>query len=659
MKRGFNKYALFAADFETTYHKQFSDDEIRNFYKDTNNQLNLDFEPNESSQVFLAGLMSLKDYTYQLSFERMEDFFNNIVEQTFIEKHLKAIIYFHNLAYDGSYIRNWLIYHGYKHIIDFDPKTFLPAIYPSAKTFACLCSNQKMFHIMFYWRGIKLIFMDSLKLFQASLESLGEIIGYPKLKDTVKYEEFAIKKSHDYPQEWLTYLKRDCEILAHYLNHFFEMETKAQTIKKTTIGSIAYSYVQEIVNQYNNSFTVKDYLLFQNWYHGGICYPCYPSKWFYHPHRIKLIDACSMYPSQMIKPLPFFNKDLDYVGSCHFYEIKIKEAIIKDKYKTIPILWKPFIYDKQFSKLKRIVNEKYKNKHSPYFTINQYLDYVENETYYIVDVEWELIKKIYDVKYQIIKTYEFKTAPYLKDAITSLFQRKKNATNKVERNIAKLIINSISGKLGQKPFHSQDFYGKVDEINLDDYEVLGKKVNKIFEAYNIQKKVKEEHDARPIIVISYVTALSRVCLIEKAMEIINNGGTVLYFDTDSVSFIDNVKPMQLKNIYKDLGGWEYEVSDGSGYCSLCPKQYRIVDKKGKIIKFACAGVKRKMMEKVANIDYNYSLGENKKYRIYKTQLKKSIHGNVIWNSPFNFIKYKDYYDNPVLPKQLKNEKEIN
>ena len=43
--------------------------------------------------------------------------------------------------------------------------------------------------------------MDSLKLFQASLESLGEIIGYPKLKDTVKYEEFLIKKSHDYPQE--------------------------------------------------------------------------------------------------------------------------------------------------------------------------------------------------------------------------------------------------------------------------------------------------------------------------------------------------------------------------------------------------------------------------------------------------------------------------
>ena len=34
---------------------------------------------------------------------------------------------------------------------------------------------------------------------------------------------------------------------------------------------------------------------------------------------------------------------------------------------------------------------------------------------------------------------------------------------------------------------------------------------KMLEAYNIQKKVKEQHDARPIIVISYITALSRVC----------------------------------------------------------------------------------------------------------------------------------------------------
>ena len=41
------------------------------------------------------------------------------------------------------------------------------------------------------------------------------------------------------------------------------------------------------------------------------------------------------------------------------------------------------------------------------------------------------------------------------------------------------------------------------------------------------------------------------------MEIIDNGGTVLYFDTDSVSFIDTVKPMQLKNIYKDIrSGYE-------------------------------------------------------------------------------------------------------
>ena len=61
------------------------------------------------------------------------------------------------------------------------------------------------------------------------------------------------------------------------------------------------------------------------------------------------------------------------------------------------------------------------------------------------------------------------------------------------------------------------------------------------------------------------------------------------------------------------------------------------------------------MEKVRNKDYNYNLGSNKKYAIFKTQIKKSVHGNVIWNSPFNFVKYKKHYPNPILPKQLKNE----
>ena len=366
-----------------------------------------------------------------------------------------------------------------------------------------------------------------------------------------------------------------------------------------------------------------------------------------------------MYPSQMIKDLPYFNKDIISDKKCYFYEVYIYKAVLKNKYKTIPILWKPYIYDQHYSKMKRIINQKYVDKHSPYFTIHQYLNYVENEIYYFCDVEWELIKKIYQVEYKIIKTIEFYKTNYLEKSIKQLFLKKKNACNLVVRNIAKLIINSISGKLGQKPYHQQDFFGKINEIDISKYEILGKKVNKIFEAYNIQQKIDINIKARPIIVISYITALSRVCLIEKAIEIINKGGTVLYFDTDSITYIDNVKPIKLKNIYKDLGGWEYEVDDGSAYCALCPKQYRITDFQGEILKFASAGVKRNLMQKVKNIDYNYNIGSNKKYRLYKTQIKKSIHGNVIWNSPFNFVKYKKYYKVSKLPKQLLKWKTIN
>ena len=61
------------------------------------------------------------------------------------------------------------------------------------------------------------------------------------------------------------------------------------------------------------------------------------------------------------------------------------------------------------------------------------------------------------------------------------------------------------------------------------------------------------------------------------------------------------------------------------------------------------------MGKVKNIDYNYDLGENKKYNIKKTQLKDDINGKTIWDTSFNFIKYKRIMTNPKLPKELNND----
>ena len=185
---------------------------------------------------------------------------------------------------------------------------------------------------------------------------MGELIGYKKLKDTVDYKKFEFKIDHKYPQEWLTYLKRDCEILAKFLVKFFTEKPKACSLKKQTIGSIAYSYIKGTIKEMIPNFTVKDYYKWEYWYHGGLCFPSdkYGGKWAVAKQRIKMIDACSMYPSQMIKPLPYgkASKLKPKGTSCCFMKIHIKHAVIKAKYSDIGVIWKPFDTNEKHQRIK-------------------------------------------------------------------------------------------------------------------------------------------------------------------------------------------------------------------------------------------------------------------------------------------------------------------
>lgn len=649
--KAWDKFAKFSADFETTAHKEFTDDEFLANDRSTFaiNETPIDFKPNESSKVFLCGLMSLKDYTYKLSFENLAIFINNIVELTYQEHKSKALIYFHNLGYDGEYLLRWLIYHGYKQTLNIDSKTHRTIIL--RKQFALLKSGGKFFSLTFWWRGIKLHFLDSLKLFPKSLASLGESIGYKKLKDDIDYKKFKIYKDHKYPKKWLDYLKRDCEILARYLNQFFEKEQNSHSLYKQTIGSIAYSYIKDTINKLTPNFTIKDYNYFQQWYSGGLSFPSliYWSKWVYKPNRIKMIDACSMYPSQMIKPLPYGKalKTKPKSGTyCCFYEIKIIKAIIKKKYDDIAILKKPFEYVKN----KKVYH------FTKFNTLYQYIQEVENEKYYFIDCELEMLNKFYDIKYKILKRWYFRTDAYLKSTIKDLFKYKqlaKEQNDEVNTLLSKLRLNNLYGKTGQKPIRHQDFYGDIEDLP-DNYEVVGNK-NTLIKGYNIQQIKDENYKANPIFLASYITALARCSLLEKYLYIKSKGGIFLYCDTDSICYIDSIKSIKFKDIGNELGHWEFEkFKTADAFCCLCPKQYRIVKNK-QIVKLATAGVKKELMLKVKNQDYNYDLGTNNKYHIIKTTLKESIYGKVIWESPFNFFKWKKIKSNPICPKELIND----
>lgn len=657
------KYVFFAADFETTYHQEFSNDEIILENRESN-ETNIEFTKNENSRVFLSGCYCINNDNYFLNYENLATTFNTFASETLRLKHKKAVIFYHNLSYDGSYILNWLQRHNYKQSLKVNKISLLPEL--NRKEYTALISGGKFFNIEFWWKGVRLIFLDSLKLLPLNLASLGEAIGFKKLKEIVDYKEFKINKEHNYPKEWLIYLKRDCEILKEILKEFYKHEKFS--LKKFTLGSLAFNHVKKPVNTNTPNFLIKDYLFFQKWFRGGLCF-CnlnLQAKWVYSPNEnIKMIDACSMYPSQMIKYLPFGiweEKPLKEWNNnyCAFYEVLIKKAKIKDLYKDIAVIPKNYSWIDNKKYIRTMFNGELII--SPY----EYIQEIKEEwLYHFTDIELKMIESLYDIEYKIVNSYYFQTKDYLKENIAKMFQEKKLAKesgDKARTLLAKLKINNIYGKLCQNPFRPQVFYGEQKDIP-EDYKILNKK-NGELEAYNVVLNKSEDKKAKPIFIGAYITSLSRVSLLDKIKYIIDNGGIFLYCDTDSVAYVDNEKnPIPFNDIGNDLSLWEFEenkleggILKGAGFIALCPKQYRIVNKKGTILKFASAGIDKKVMGVVKNQHYNFELSQNKLYKINKKMLKNGKFGKYIdLGSPFSFKKWTKYFKEKIkCPKELKN-----
>lgn len=646
----FQKYSVFAADFETTYHREFTDAELlaeNQVIEDE--QLSFDFTPNESSTVFLCGLKCLQSKKYYLSYEKISDLFDNIVQETYATRHKQALCFFHNLKYDGSYIFRWLIKHNYKQTLRVNKYNRIDL---QRNEFSLLCSGGKWFNLSIWWRGIKITFLDSLKLLPTKLDKLGQdLLKMEKLQE-IPYSEFKIDKNHNYPQKWLDYLKRDVDILYSVLLKF--LSSNNFSMSKITIGSIAYSYIKSCIKQNIPKFTIEDYGFWQNWFHGGLTFPSlkYWGKWIYKKGKIKLIDANSMYPSVMCGLLPLgtpkkkINKK--WKNYCCFYKIKIKQATIKKENDDIAIIWKPFEYIKQkdgtWKKLLHLTNI------SP---IYQYLQEVSNEVYYVIDNELKLWEKIYDIKYEVLDVWYFETKHYLKPIIEYLYKNKINA--KSERNkskylFSKLVLNNLYGKTAQQPVRSQSFYGEEESIPLDRFFVKNKKRG-IYGGFELVERKDIHKKAAPVFLGAYITSAARVRLIEKYLEVKNKGGIYLYSDTDSIAFCDTNFGIKLDDLDDiELCKWSYDIKDADAFCSLCPKQYRIV-KNGVVLKSASAGIKKEQIDAVPNCDYNYDCAS--KYKLFKTILKDSELGKVIRNSPFNFLKWKNIRKNPILPKELK------
>jgi len=161
------------------------------------------------------------------------------------------------------------------------------------------------------------------------------------------------------------------------------------------------------------------------------------------------------------------------------------------------------------------------------------------------------------------------------------------------RFIAKIYLNSLWGKFGQRPNMTQTIYFNENDVGvyqnmITNYTVLNKnkKMTINRDSLNIQmlddnlmevsfKEIQEEDENESSVnIASFTTAHARMRLYEKLKYL---GDRVIYYDTDSIIYVDRNDGINIE-LDDYLGDWTNELEDyGFDYCkkfvSIAPKVY--------------------------------------------------------------------------------------
>lgn len=184
----------------------------------------------------------------------------------------KLYLYAHNLIYDLTVLKGiaWMTSHGWtitKAIID-DPPTAI-AFRKDRKT---------------------IMMLDSFNYFRSSLASIGESIGYPKLKMPPRHAESQI---------WQIYCRRDVEVLADaMISYFTFLDTNSLGNYQITLASQAFTAFRHrfMGDQIFIDGNEKALDLARRAYHGGRTEAFYIGS---ETGQYYTLDVNSMYPAVM------------------------------------------------------------------------------------------------------------------------------------------------------------------------------------------------------------------------------------------------------------------------------------------------------------------------------------------------------------------------
>lgn len=480
---------------------------------------------------------------------------DNIIVGTTIEDFMKwcetqednVKVLFHNLKFDLQFILNYLFKEGYNHTTDPRDK--------ASRTFNTLISDKGLYYqaeVIFNLKGKKVnkvVFQDSLKLINMSVDAIAKTFHMPMQKLEIDYKAHDdLPKGSPLSPEEEEYIKHDVIIVATAIEYFY-----SQGLTKMTIGSCALDDYKKIVQKrkFEKYYpTPKYHKDVKQSYRGGFTY-LYPK---FAGKTVKegiVLDVNSLYPSVMYYDYLPFGTPIHFKG-------KYKED------KVYPL------YTQMFScefKLKKGKIPTIQVKFGSRFKSNEYLTQSDGAEVELClnNVDLELFFEQYEVwNIEWLSGWKFKaTQGLFTDYIDKWSANKIKAKEEGNHGlylISKLFLNSLYGKFGTdtKVKSKIPYMGEDGVVHFYDSE-------------------EEERDGVYVAMASFITSYARLKTItafQKVLDDHNSGKTKaepVYADTDSLHIVLNGEDADkfLANCGLDidptkLGAWDYETKFNKG-----------------------------------------------------------------------------------------------
>lgn len=475
----------------------------------------------------------------------IDDFMNIFFRKTYASN----LIYFHNLKFDGNFIINWLLDHGFK----FNENGYKL----EEKQFNCTVSEMGAYYSIKAKKGKydSVTFMDSLKIMPFSLKKAGKSFNTKHQKLEMEYDHKRSLK--DCSKADLEYIKNDVHVLRECIEYL-----QSRNITKMTIGSCCVDEFKAVHPEYLEELCRMDTLEIdesfgasnadeycRKGYRGGWCI-CYRSG--YYEQAGCTYDVNSLYPSVMTGESGNFYP----VGSPHFWKGDIPKEATTDHHVFFIRFRCTFEIKEGYLPTLQIKRSLYRG--SDYLTSSDY-EYKGKKYKCIKDketgelklwkpeitltsVDWEIFKEHYNIdNLEILDGCWFYTKLGIFNSyIRKWEQIKIQATkdhNEGLRTLAKLFLNNLYGKLASSTDSSYKVPYKENGV--------------------LKWKTVHENKKKPMHIGmgAFVTAYARKFTITAAQA---NYERFIYADTDSIHLLGTEDAIGVKEHPSEFLCWKRE-----------------------------------------------------------------------------------------------------